>query len=575
MSEATEWSRRTSGPAEVEAAASDVFARRTQFARLSIAEKRALLRACQTRLVDVAEAWVRDGMAAKGLPHPGEEWLAGPVPTMRNLRLLEASLGRLARGTLTRPLSMRRTSDGRVAARVFPASTLDRLLFAGFRVEAHMADGLSEADVHERAGRFYRASSGGGPGQNEDGGLSLILGAGNVSSIPPMDALYKSFVEGQVAVIKMNPVNAWAGPHLEAAFAPMIEAGYWRVVYGGADVGQALVESDAVSDIHITGSNHTHDLLVWGPPGPERERRKRDGDPVLKKTITSELGNVSPVAVFPAVYRPAELRFLADNVAAMVANNASFNCNAAKLLVLADGWPQKNEFLECLRGALKAIPTRPAYYPGARDRFESLVAGRTTVERIGTETEACLPWTLILVVDPNDASEPVFSTEPFCSVLSVTELPAQSAIEFTERLVPFLNERVWGTLNAMLVVPPALARDREVTEAVDDAVLALRYGTVAINHWPALVFATTSPAWGGHPSSTLADVQSGIGWVHNTFMLEGIEKSVLWAPFMVKPRPVWFANHRHVEGLGKRLFALETNASFARLPGVVAAALRG
>ena len=39
------------------------------------------------------------------------------------------------------------------------------------------------------------------------GKVALILGAGNVSSIPPMDALYKSFAEGFVNVVKMNPVN--------------------------------------------------------------------------------------------------------------------------------------------------------------------------------------------------------------------------------------------------------------------------------------------------------------------------------------------------------------------------------
>jgi len=29
-----------------------------------------------------------------------------------------------------------------------------------------------------------------------------------------------------------------------------------------------------VDEIHITGSDKTHDLIVWGPPGPAREERK-------------------------------------------------------------------------------------------------------------------------------------------------------------------------------------------------------------------------------------------------------------------------------------------------------------
>jgi acyl-CoA reductase-like NAD-dependent aldehyde dehydrogenase len=84
--------------------------------------------------------------------------------------------------------------------------------------------------------------------------VALILGAGNVTSIPPMDAFTKMFVEGFVCLIKMNPVNEWVGPMLEQALAPMIEAGYLRVVYGGGDVGKYLCEHASIADIHITGS---------------------------------------------------------------------------------------------------------------------------------------------------------------------------------------------------------------------------------------------------------------------------------------------------------------------------------
>jgi len=50
------------------------------------------------------------------------------------------------------------------------------------------------------------------------------------------------------------------------------------VVYGGAEVGRFLVYHPQVDDVHITGSDLTHDLIVWGPPGAERERRKREAN---------------------------------------------------------------------------------------------------------------------------------------------------------------------------------------------------------------------------------------------------------------------------------------------------------
>jgi len=56
--------------------------------------------------------------------------------------------------------------------------------------------------------------------QDPQGGVSVILGAGNVSSIPAMDVASKLFVDGFVCVLKMNPVNEWVGPFVEQALAP-------------------------------------------------------------------------------------------------------------------------------------------------------------------------------------------------------------------------------------------------------------------------------------------------------------------------------------------------------------------
>jgi len=38
-----------------------------------------------------------------------------------------------------------------------------------------------------------------------------------------------------------------------------------------------------------------------------------------------------------------------------------------------------------------------------------------------------------------------------------------------------------------------------------------------------------------------ADIQSGTGWVHNTTMLEGVEKAVLRHPLTIVPKPATFA----------------------------------
>ena len=147
-----------------------------------------------------------------------------------------------------------------------------------------------------------------------------------------------------------------------------------RIIYGGAREGAAAIEHPPVDEVHITGSIYSHDAIVWGPTPEERERRKRENDPLLKKPITSELGNVSPWIIVPGTYSDKQLRFQAENVAASITNNASFNCIATKMIVTWKDWPQRQRFLDAVEAVLAKVPPRKAYYPGARDRFSRLPA---------------------------------------------------------------------------------------------------------------------------------------------------------------------------------------------------------
>jgi hypothetical protein len=109
---------------------------------------------------------------------------------------------------------------------------------------------------------------------------------------------------------------------------------------------------------------------------------------------------------------------------------------------------------------------------------------------------------------------------------------------------------------------------------VEAAVNQLRYGTVAINAWAGLSYALAAAPWGAYPGSGAADIPSGTGWVHNTPMLEGIEKVVLRQPLTIVPKPTSFPSHRTGLPLMQRLSALEERASWTKVPGVIATAMR-
>jgi acyl-CoA reductase-like NAD-dependent aldehyde dehydrogenase len=547
--------------------------RATPFARLPVRAKAELLRACIATTEAEAEAWTRAAAAAKGIsmdsPLAFEEWVGGPVTTVRNLRLLAEMLDEVAKFGKPELAEDRFTTthDGVTQVRVFPNSVMDKALYAGLRVDVRMEKGMSPNDIRARAGSFYRKS-------DPPGTVSLVLGAGNVASIAPMDALYKMFVEGSVCLVKMNPVNEYLETHYERSLKALVDAGYVKFVRGGGEEGAYLCAHPSVDDVHVTGSDRTHDLIVWGPPGAERERRKSAKDPFLKKPISSELGCVTPVVVVPGAFSSGELQFIAENVASMVTNNASCNCNAGKMLVTSASWPQRNEFLDRVRAVLAAQKPRKAYYPGAFDRWRALIEGRAGVEKIGVADEGSLPWTLVFGLNSKDDKELLFVTEPFCPILSETTLPESDAATFLAAATIFCNERLWGTLSAVMIIHPTTQREPVVSAALERAIADLRYGSVGVNHWSGLVYGLVTPPWGAHPTSTPENIQGGLGWVHNTFMLEGIEKVVLRGPLTISPKPPWFVTHQNAHKLAPKLVAMEAHPSWLKVPSIALAAMR-
>lgn len=565
-------------PQSTSSVALDTVVRRVQegsraWVKLGLSERIQLLEELRRAYAAIAEASVRAACEAKGIdpesPLAGEEWLSGPLPVVRNLRQLADSLRDIQRhGAPVIPRSRLRTlEDGRLAARVFPKDALDGMMLPRNVGEVYFLPGVTADNLREHQASFYRKPHG--------GRVCAVLGAGNVNSIPPLDSLYKLFVEGTACVLKMNPVNAYLGPFLEQAFAALARRNVFAVVYGGAEEGAALVHHPAVDEVHVTGSDKTHDALVWGPPGPESDARRERNEPLLRKPITSELGNVSPVVVVPGPYSDGELRFQAGGIAGMVANNASFNCTAAKLLVQPRDWAKRGQVMDLVQGSLGKADVRRAYYPGADQRWKQFTEGRAGLRLVGQAREGELPYALIPDVDPSRLDDRVFRQEPWCTVLSETGLPGgDDPLAFLEAVVPFLNEKVWGTLNVNLVVHPKSLQDPRVNAALEKAIRELRYGTVAVNTWSSAGYVLGSLPWGGHPSSSPRNIQSGLGWVHNTLMLEDIEKAVIRAPLTNLPPPPWVPGHRGARDLGRKLVQFELGPSWLKVPGIAASAMR-
>lgn len=536
-----------------------------RWARMPLPDKIELLRKVVENTRKVADRQVQAAIQAKGIPADswlvGEEYLGGPVVQARICRLLADSLEDVMRHGRPRlpDNALRTRADGQVIAKVFPGNVIDKAMYAGFRAEVWMQPGVTESNLGQHMAGFYRE-------REPKGAVALVLGAGNVASIGPLDMVQKLWAEGQVCLLKFNPVNDYLGPFVEEVFADLIAQGFVRTAYGGADVGDYLCQHAGIDEVHITGSDKTHDAIVFGV-GPEGEKRKAANEPRLNKRITSELGNVSPIIVVPGPYSKAELEFQAENVATQLCNNGGFNCNAARILIVHDTWPQRGAFLDAIRAAFARAPQRRAYYPGAEERLERFITAHPQAESIGPRKPGVLPWTFIPNVDAKNVDDLCFKVESWCGVMGQTSLPGRDTADFLRNAVKFCNDEVWGTLSAELICHPTTQASLGL--AFEDAIGALRYGAVVVNHWPALAYALGVTTWGAFPGHTLPDIQSGIGVVHNTYMFDRAEKSVIYGPLKVAPKPPWFVFHRRMHKVARTLVEMEAAPSAFMLPRII------
>lgn len=492
------------------------------------AGRRYLLREIRSAVSAAADDWARIAAASKGLDprHPlaGEEWLAGPYAAIVALDAYADTLDALARGRS--PLAGIRTGTapgGRTVVHTSPLKVSDRILLSGYTTEVWLRPGVTPHEARDAAGLASRHPL-------RRTGVGLVLGAGNVTSIPFLDVLYELLAEGRVALLKVNPTQDALVPVFERAFAPLIEAGFAAVVSGGGDVGAYLTRHPEIDHVHITGSETTFRAIVGS------------GEDRLRVPITAELGGVSPIIVVPGRWTTADLRFQAEHVATMRLHNSGHNCIAGQVVLLSRDWDQREDFERELRRAFARTPQRPVWYPHAADRLRRVRETYPDSEWFADGTRA--------IVSGDGEIE---TTEYFAPVLGIIDLPGTGAA-FLDAAVAHANDRLTGTLGANLLIDPTT--QHSLGPGFEAAIARLRYGTVAVNGWTAFGFLTPTATWGAFPGGTVDDAPSGIGIVHNALLLDDVERTVVRGPFRpfprslgrgrfsVLPKPPWFVTSR-------------------------------
>jgi aldehyde dehydrogenase (NAD(P)+) len=569
-----------SGAAYVEdydAALKALEAAKDRWAQTSVAERITLLQDVKEHLMPVAQGWAetaaRKKLLAPNSPLVGEEWTSGPYAVMSACNGLITTLRQMDGKAFLKQLPVRELVTGQVAVTVVPNSMRDRLLLSGVTAEVWMQDGVTARNLPEHAATAYD----GAPEQRR-GKVALILGAGNIASIAPLDVFQKLFLENQVAILKMNPVNDYLTDYLRAALKPLIERDFLRIVKGDGEAGAYLTTHSMVEELHITGAASTHDAIVWGV-GEEAKQNRAAGTPKNTRRFTSELGAVCPTIVVPGPWSSADLAFQAEHIATQKLHNSGFNCIACQVLIMPKGWDKGEALMARVREVI-AENERLAYYPGAEERLEVFASHANdpqTVERGAGPS--------LIISDAAD-DEWFRRNEVFAPALSIQEMEAPDAETYLVEAIAYANEQLHGTLGANILIHPSTIR--EIGKARFEEIIAeLRYGAIAINAWTGLAFLLTAAPWGAFPGHTPEDVQSGIGTVHNTFMLERTERTVVqapWRPFprgvlsgqgALLPRPPWFITNRRQGKLGPLLTSFQYEPRWRKLPRIFLNALLG
>ena len=560
-------------------------ANRELWVRTSIEQRISILAEIKEAVMPVAQAWAQTASRQKGIAKgstlEGEEWLSGPYTVLGYCNEMMTTLAKVQGKRHLDDVPVRQLSNGQVVARVLPHSLWDHLLLSGVTVNVWMEPGVTPATLAQNSAGIYDPSS----PMHKVGKLALVLGAGNIAAIAPLDVFHKLFAENEVVILKMNPVNEYLSDFLIPALKPLIDRGFLRIVRGATDVGQYLCNHDLVETIHITGAGASHDAIVWGV-GAQGQQNKMAKTPKNLRSITSELGAVCPTIVVPGPWSAADLRFQAEQVATQKLHNSGFNCVACQVLVLPRDWDQKTAFQSELERVLSGAQARGLYYPGAKDRLDAFRANNSHTRSVIFQQSGSSRAELLIAPLSADSSQAAKSVEVFAPALNVTEIAGSDAAAYLKKAIRYANTQLYGTLGANIVIHPAtiasIGRAR-----FEEILIELRYGTIAINAWTGVGFLSPRATWGAFPGHTLEDVQSGIGFVHNTCLFDKPQRSVVEAPFRpfprnllsasftLLPRPPWFITNRKAGVLGRLLVAFQYRPSLLKIPRIFVNALLG
>ncbi len=517
----------------------------SELAKMPNEELILLLKKTIDNIQSISYYWATLSAEKKGILQKhkeGEEWLGGPFVSILTLQYYIDYLEN------NQILDINKFDETKNSYKVFPNKFIEKLTFPLLNAEIRFSKSMNFEQINEYRGFQQRIGT-------DSGSVTLVLGAGNVSSIPFLDTIFHLVANRSSILLKLNPVNDYLNPVFQKVFHEFIERGFISVVNGDIPTSKYLSEHRSIDSIHLTGSNYTYENIVYGRILNDKERKLSFLSKSNKKPIFTELGNVTPIIVHPGKWTNAEIKFQARKIVTAKLNNSGFNCIAAQVVILPKGWRSNEKLKKYVKYYLKKIGDTTSYYPGANESLEAFQKNKNYEQING---QVCSTPFMISNLD----TEEKFSIEEvWNSTLYFKEIEYSDYESFANNSIDYVNNELWGNLGATVLIKDS--KKKRNSELVENYKNNLNYGTVAINEWAAIAFIIPTLPWGGYPGNKDNDIQSGQGFVHNSFFFESPLKGIVETNFRFSRfiDPPWFVNNKKAHRLFKNLTYYQANNS--------------
>ena len=515
-----------------------------EFNNISDLQLSSMLEEVISNIKEVAYFWstvCSDNKGTSKTPAEGEEWLGGPFAAVLATQYYIDTL------QSNEDLSLKSYNKEENSYKVFPNKFIERLTFPFIDAKVYFNKSMSFDDINKFRGFSKR--------YDIDPSITLVLGAGNFSSIPYLDVLYHLITRRSVILLKLNPVNDYLKPVFEKVFQNFIERGYVIVSTGNVDESKYMANHQGVDHIHLTGSDKTFEEIVYGRHLNDKERKLKNLPKLNTKNITSELGNVTPIIIHPGNWSTSDIKYQARKIVTGKLNNNGFNCIAAQVVVLPDGWGQTDTLIKYIKFYMNKAKDRKAYYPESIERLNKLEKDKA-YERVNKLS--CVTPHLTREIKAYNKYE---LDEVWSSALYFKRISYSSSEDFSNKAIDYCNNYLWGNLGVSVIMKD---HDKNLNSHIlENYIEKLEYGTVAINEWAAIGYIIPQLPWGGFPGNKDNDIQSGKSIVHNSMLFESPLKGVVQTKFRISKviDPPWFITNRKSRRLFKNLTYFQINNS--------------